>query len=381
MNPLERRYRGLLALYPADHRAIYQEEMIGVLMEGASPHQRHPRPGEAVNLVSAAVWRRLGGTAGSLTDPGWRPAAAVFGLLGSLLMVAREAYSIVEYVFPPPWIHQMDGPGGQSVLGLHFWLVVLYAVLWLIPVVAMIVGWRPLAAVVALGLVTWSGWGFVWVIGKSAAVDPPSSLVWLTLEITTVAALWVPAERRSVRSQLGWRRIGLLLGAGALLSILGYVEHLQGNFRVLPVAGIRFSSWSLPLAVVAVGLIGYVVFRLEVRSRRRVLALIAPALVQLVVIGYDVFGISEGWRSQPSIADISGEDMGVRGWGEISVLLLVPLVRFAIAIAAVRQRERTLRLVELGRERERETTAAPSAPSTRDGGDPTLRSPDDGQAT
>ena len=381
MNSLERRYRSLLALYPADHRAIYQEEMVGVLMDGTSPGQRYPRLGEAANLISAAVWRRLGGAAGSLTDPGWRPAAAVFGLLGSLLMMARETYSIVEHLFPPPWIHQMVGPGEQSVLGPHFWFAVSYAVLWLVPVAAMIVGWQRLAAVVASGLVAWSGWGYVWIIGKSAAVDPPSSLVWLTIEITTVAALWVPAESRSVRRQLGWRRIGLLLGAGALLSILGYVEHLQGNYRVLPVAGIRFSSWSLPLAVIAVGFIGYVVFRLEDRSRRRVLAFIAPALVQLVVIGYDVFGISEGWRLQPSIADISGEDMGVRGWGEISVLLLVPLVAFAIAIVAVRQRERTLRLAKLGRERERETATAQSAPSTRDGGDPTLRSPDDGQAT
>lgn len=71
MNPLERRYRLLLAVYPPDHRAVFQEEMIGVLMEGASPDQRYPRPRETANLLAVGLWRRLGGTAGGLTDRRW----------------------------------------------------------------------------------------------------------------------------------------------------------------------------------------------------------------------------------------------------------------------------------------------------------------------
>ncbi|HEX6074123.1 MAG TPA: hypothetical protein VFZ32_02540 [Micromonosporaceae bacterium] len=360
MNPLEHRYRILLALYPADHRAIYQEEMIGVLMEGTSPGQRYPRPREAVNLVSAALWRRLGGTAGYLTDPRWAPAAAVFGLLGSLLMLVAGSYSILEYAFLNQWmIPEGAGPGYHPGYGAEFWYAVLPVAAWVVPIVATVVGWRLLAATVALGLVAWDGVWFAWVVGKSAAITPPYSLVWLTLGITTVAALWVPTARQSVRRQLGWRRIGLLVGAAGLLAATSYLEYLQGNYKVIPVAGIRFSAWSLPLAVVAVGFIGYVVFRLEAGTRRRVLALVAPTLVLLIVIGYDVFGINQGWRLQPSIADISGEDMGVRGWGEVVTLLAVPLVTFAIAVVAVRQREHTLRLVELGRERERKAAADP----------------------
>ena len=57
---LERRYRRLLALYPASFRAAREDEMVDVLMQGAQPNQSHPRPGEAVNLATHGLQRRAG---------------------------------------------------------------------------------------------------------------------------------------------------------------------------------------------------------------------------------------------------------------------------------------------------------------------------------
>ena len=40
--PLERRYRRLLACYPVEHRRVYGEEMIGVLLASTPNGQRQP---------------------------------------------------------------------------------------------------------------------------------------------------------------------------------------------------------------------------------------------------------------------------------------------------------------------------------------------------
>jgi hypothetical protein len=42
MTTLENRYRRLLALFPRDHRLLYEEEMIGVLMADAESGQGRP---------------------------------------------------------------------------------------------------------------------------------------------------------------------------------------------------------------------------------------------------------------------------------------------------------------------------------------------------
>ncbi len=49
MSTLERRYRRLLAWYPADYRRIYGEEMLGVLMAAAAA-RGGGRPGLADTL-------------------------------------------------------------------------------------------------------------------------------------------------------------------------------------------------------------------------------------------------------------------------------------------------------------------------------------------
>jgi hypothetical protein len=58
---LERRYRRWLAMYPKSFRAEHEDEMLGVLLEGAEPGQTRPRAGEALNLATHGLGRRRGG--------------------------------------------------------------------------------------------------------------------------------------------------------------------------------------------------------------------------------------------------------------------------------------------------------------------------------
>jgi hypothetical protein len=56
---LERRYRRLLACYPRAFRHEHEQEILSVLMAGAGDGQQWPRPGEAADLITNAIWMRL----------------------------------------------------------------------------------------------------------------------------------------------------------------------------------------------------------------------------------------------------------------------------------------------------------------------------------
>jgi hypothetical protein len=57
---LERRYRRLLACYPASFRREHGQEMLSVLMAGAAEGQRRPRLAEFANIVRSVIvmWLR-----------------------------------------------------------------------------------------------------------------------------------------------------------------------------------------------------------------------------------------------------------------------------------------------------------------------------------
>jgi hypothetical protein len=56
---LERRYRRLLACYPATFRREHEQEVLSVLMAGAEEGQRWPRLAEAADLLRSATSMRL----------------------------------------------------------------------------------------------------------------------------------------------------------------------------------------------------------------------------------------------------------------------------------------------------------------------------------
>src|SRR5258706_8314392 len=56
---LERRYRRLLAWYPADHRRVHAEEMVGVLLAAAPQDRRRPSIADALDLIKGGLQTRI----------------------------------------------------------------------------------------------------------------------------------------------------------------------------------------------------------------------------------------------------------------------------------------------------------------------------------
>src|ERR1700722_20308250 len=80
---LERRYRRLLAWYPADYRAANEQDMLGVALARYELGRRWPDVAEAVNVIASGVRARLGA---GWRVPAWRDAAAVVSILGPILL-------------------------------------------------------------------------------------------------------------------------------------------------------------------------------------------------------------------------------------------------------------------------------------------------------
>ena len=96
---LERRYRRLLAWYPAAYRAANADDMLGVGLARSAPGQRWPEPGEAVNLIVSGIGERLGGM---LRRPDQRDTAAVLAIAGPVLLAAAAARTIAgPFMFDP----------------------------------------------------------------------------------------------------------------------------------------------------------------------------------------------------------------------------------------------------------------------------------------
>lgn len=87
MSALERRYRRLLAWYPAEHRGIHGEEMIGVLLAGAREGQLRPMLPDALDLIMGGLRIRL--------------RAVMAGQFGGSLIDALTVYSIA---MPIMWV-------------------------------------------------------------------------------------------------------------------------------------------------------------------------------------------------------------------------------------------------------------------------------------
>jgi hypothetical protein len=84
---LETRYRRLLRWFPAEHRAVHQEEMLGVLMAGAEPGRTRPGQAESADLLLGAARIRLRPGRALVDGPGWRDALAVYSIAAPLLVL------------------------------------------------------------------------------------------------------------------------------------------------------------------------------------------------------------------------------------------------------------------------------------------------------
>ncbi|MGK5740441.1 hypothetical protein [Micromonospora sp. URMC 103] len=340
---LERRYRRLLAAYPWEHRRVYEDEMVAVLLAGARPGQRRPAAGEVRDLVGAGLRARLRVGARGFTAPAWADAAAVTGLLAVMLLLASAATAV------------LGGPGrGPSAAD---WLRV--------------AGWCGVCAAALSGLrwaaagLAWAGVVAWWVLVAPRTVDEPTYVVdtlpQLLLAVVAAGALTVPAPRRRAWAVLGVRRaLPLLLApvtAAALLEINRTLSPTRdagsGSFHVL--YGLEAASsttlWLYVAGFAAAGLaVGLALVTLPPPVRRRIAVMLLPVAVLALVIDATLAGwnYSNMHMGHPvPLAPVQ--------W---AVLVLVPPVTFLAGALLVRRREETLRMVALGRAADREQPAA-----------------------
>jgi hypothetical protein len=146
MQVLEARYRRLLAWYPVAHRASYGEEMIGVLLAGASSGQRRPGVAEILDLISGALRVRIRAALTQCSGRGWLDALAAASLLAGPLMIVLLGQNL-GWMGSLLW-HSAPQTGR---LPASLWPL---AVL-LLPLALGLLGLRRTAAASAVLLMTW----------------------------------------------------------------------------------------------------------------------------------------------------------------------------------------------------------------------------------
>jgi hypothetical protein len=225
---LEARYLRLLRWYPADHRAVHRDEMLGVLMAAAEPGRDRPGLGESADLlVGAARIRFRPGHA--LSDRnGWRDALAVYSLAGPVLMLAA---AIMAWLAALVWSvlgHaaglglQLDVADGayENLSAAH---PVIATVIWLLLVgqavvaVLALAGLRRCAAVAAALYVLYFGAYFVIEAtfpGDYLGIEVSMPLLLVAPLTTLVALLASDGPRRGL--QLMRRRHWACLAAGSV---------------------------------------------------------------------------------------------------------------------------------------------------------------------
>lgn len=169
---LERRYRRLLAWYPRTFRRENEEEILAVLMAGASDGQRRPGLAEAADLMRSGLSMRL------RLPPSTRSARAAVrvmytGAALTTLVVIAAIVSLFSYDHPVEVIgapaqaaaepffsffHFVPHPGASSdwiMMGIVSGLVVIALWVWLAQAVGQGRSWARIVFTVLFGLATW----------------------------------------------------------------------------------------------------------------------------------------------------------------------------------------------------------------------------------
>ncbi|MFC6019916.1 hypothetical protein ACFP2T_27425 [Plantactinospora solaniradicis] len=300
--PLERRYRLLLTAFPARHRRLYHEEMLGVLLDRAEPGQRRPTMAEVADLLTAAVGVRLRALRAAATDDRWRTAAAVTATIAAVLL-ASLGLRTVAYNFGMQTLVTSIVPGAE----FEPWSApdVLRDLVWLPVVIAALLGWRTGAAAIA-SLVT--------VAEAVVLIDRyrmfPTDLLYglrpLALGFLASVGFAMSVRHRPVSKLLGRRRTGALLLAGLLVIGTGIANLLQ--VKIVPLPG-REGSYSesavrsmfgpqyphinpsvAVLYLAALALLLIVLARLAGPVRRRIVAVALPVVVLYLVVEHSFLG-------------------------------------------------------------------------------------------
>lgn len=326
---LERRYRRLLAWYPAAYRAANEDELLGVALARSAPGQRWPEPGEAVNLIVSGAGERL---AGLIRRPDQRDTAAVLSVAGPLLLAAAVRTTANPFLFTPA-LPALGASQRTLVTG------VVLAVWWTLVALAGMLRWRRIAATGAcLGLVAQTVALVLDVAGFSGALMVSYWQATMAL-VTAVSAL---GSLRSEGRPLSWRAVTALTAAAAILAGWPTVEVAFVTYTPVTANSGEISDplsasegWlgdGLFAATLILMLVAIIALRPAVR--RRAAVLLVPAFVTTALACW-------GFRGFVPV----GPPVGLLWLSPMQwqLLFLVPVVGVVAGFTGLRRYERLLR--------------------------------------
>jgi hypothetical protein len=306
---LERRYRRLLALYPAEHRREHADEMIGVLLASASDTGTG-HAADMADLVAGAFrirsrnaarrLRRPGTLRGAVRDRRWGDALAVVSVVAPLLLLVA---ALAQFNLPQAVASTASGHPYWPLSGPFS-----------VPDWALTIG-APLVVLLAFGRLRRLGGlaALATAIGllPAQSITSPALAFSVLLAVTAAAGLllsrgaehgfalirwWGAALIGSVAILLGGFSLGGFSLSGYLASTGTYAPAVPGsytNYAVLPPAEVTGLAGDLVIAgVVVVVALGCLLTPVG----RRVLALFAIAMVPYAYIWADKLSTDLIWQ-------------------------------------------------------------------------------------
>lgn len=297
---LERRYRRLLAWYPAGHRRDHGEEMLGFLLAAARPGQRRPGLAEAGNLLWGGLLIRLRASLRDHSDPRWRDALAVTSVAAPLALLGVQLLQIVgvwgELGSSTPFLQVMVSRGIQVLVPLVLACLVLCRL-------------RRTAIGVTLVLPVYLAAVSVTAYRFLATAFVAFYLLFGALEVTALIASDGPRRGLEI---LTWPRRVMVVAGGVAAAAIGWGQILF--------------PWAAPAAL-ALSAAVLVVLALLFPVARRVLVLLAiPACP--AALAYAPASLVLARAAAPAA---------------VSLLYLPPLLLAGVALAAASRSRRRMR--------------------------------------
>jgi hypothetical protein len=201
---LERRYRRLLACYPAEHRRVYGEEMVGVLLASTPKGQRRPDLADALAMFGGGLRVRLRGLVTGAFDPAWSNALALATLIVPALLAVLA------------W-QQIGVPGPRQSASTERLAEVAFL---LVPLALGLLKLRNLAAAAAIATLIWT----VVAAAAGGQIAYPSESAYLVLLAVQALALIVSPGPAHALTLITAKNAGLavpwLLGAAYLARVI-----------------------------------------------------------------------------------------------------------------------------------------------------------------
>ncbi len=261
---LERRYRRLLAWYPAAFRREREEEMLAVLLAGARRGQRRPGLAESADLIRRAIGVRIRLLGAGPPGKRWADGLAMFSVAAPVLLVLATVLEVaVPFRLHAPlrsamiaFFGRRPQIGGLPLLGVRPFVVALACQALIAVLVVAGQRWLALAAI--------AGTAGAWIAGLYWLPDLLQVLSASVFLLAGAALIASPGPRHG-RRLLTWRHgIVLALCAAAIQAAALLYDAASPLARVLSrghSGGAPYLAASLALAGAAAALA--VAFRLN----------------------------------------------------------------------------------------------------------------------